>query len=470
MDIRRESLEERISDYFDGEIEWADLRSRGMGLTRNGGRFNAKDARAKLLKTDEYDAKNITRYSLYPLDSRWAYHSNSRPLWNEPRPALAAQAWEGNQFFVVRMFAERPQEHAPLIVTSLLPDYHLLRPNAVAIPFRIRHEQDTDDGHHGRIKARADAPTGTTANLSLTSREYLTKLGLAHPDGNPDAAAPIWLHAAAIGYSPFYLSENADGVLRDWPRIPMPMSKDVLLASAALGSQITALLNTESGVKNITTGSPRPELKLIGVLTTIGPAPLDPEKDLSIDIGWGHHGKNSVIMPGKGRIIMRDYTVNEQAALGEGCAAIGLAIEEALAQLGDHTFDVYLNDRVYWSNIPTKVWGFAIGGYQVIKSGLAIAKPKSWVAPSHPKKHITSATWRAASRPSVSCNHSSMPTTRWSRRTPTHGRALVCRTATALPLVGPWLAILCDLIPSPFRLPTRACLTEPARAGGRIGS
>ena len=30
------------------------------------------------------------------------------------------------------------------------------------------------------------------------------------------------MHALAIGYSPAYLSENADGIRRDWPRIPLP--------------------------------------------------------------------------------------------------------------------------------------------------------------------------------------------------------------------------------------------------------
>ena len=44
---------------------------------------------------------------------------------------------------------------------------------------------------------------------------------------------------------------------------------------------------------------------------------------------------------------------------------------EALAQLSDSTCDIYLSDVAYWSNIPTKVWDYNIGCYQVIKKWLS---------------------------------------------------------------------------------------------------
>ena len=39
--------------------------------------------------------------------------------------------------------------------------------------------------------------------------------------------------------------------------------------------------------------------------------------------------------------------------------------------LGKTTYDVYLNDIAYWKNIPTRVWDYTIGGYQVIKKWLS---------------------------------------------------------------------------------------------------
>jgi hypothetical protein len=39
--------------------------------------------------------------------------------------------------------------------------------------------------------------------------------------------------------------------------------------------------------------------------------------------------------------------------------------------LGERTFDIYLNEVAYWKNIPSRVWEYTIGGYQVIKKWLS---------------------------------------------------------------------------------------------------
>ena len=50
---------------------------------------------------------------------------------------------------------------------------------------------------------------------------------------------------------------------------------------------------------------------------------------------------------------------------------LGLTLDQALDRLGRTTCDVYLNDRLYWRNVPIRVWEFTIGGYQVIKKWLS---------------------------------------------------------------------------------------------------
>ncbi|HRD65523.1 MAG TPA: hypothetical protein PKY50_05145 [Candidatus Competibacter sp.] len=45
---------------------------------------------------------------------------------------------------------------------------------------------------------------------------------------------------------------------QDWPRIPPPATRERLLASAELGRQIAALLDTETSLPGITQGKPRP--------------------------------------------------------------------------------------------------------------------------------------------------------------------------------------------------------------------
>jgi len=76
-------------------------------------------------------------------------------------------------------------------------------------------------------------------------------------------------------------------------------------------------------------------------------------------------------MPGKGKVVERHYTPKEQALLNEGATQSGLTLDQALEQLGETTFDIYLNDVAYWSNIPRNVWNYHVGGYQVIKKWLS---------------------------------------------------------------------------------------------------
>ena len=43
----------------------------------------------------------------------------------------------------------------------------------------------------------------------------------------------------------------------------------------------------------------------------------------------------------------------------------------AASALGDTTFDIHLNDRAYWRNVPAAVWSYKLGGYQVLKKWLS---------------------------------------------------------------------------------------------------
>ena len=138
----------------------------------------------------------------------------------------------------------------------------------------------------------------------------------------------------------------------------------MLLASAALGRKIAALLDTETPFD---VGAPlgvpwvgqAPPLQKIGVPARVDGKALDETKDLAVTAGWGHAGKDGVTMPGKGRLIERDYTS-----------------EERDITLGDRTCDVYLNEVAHWKNIPLRVWEYTIGGYQVIKKWLSYREEK----------------------------------------------------------------------------------------------
>ena len=174
-------------------------------------------------------------------------------------------------------------------------------------------------------------------------------------------------------HSPAYLPRTPTALRLDWPRIPLPDSKDLLLASAELGRKVADLLDPETEVDGVTGGNLRPELKVIGVPTRIDGRQRStsrPAISPSPPVG---------VMPVRGaspcrareRAITRPWTSEERAAIGQGAEALGLSAEEALAQLGDQAVDVYLNDVAYWRGVPSGVWSYTIGGYQVMKKWLS---------------------------------------------------------------------------------------------------
>ena len=177
-------------------------------------------------------------------------------------------------------------------------------------------------------------------------------------------------------------TENAGALRQDWPRIPLPATRDALLASAELGRKVAALLDVEEPVDAVTTGSIRHELRQLGSIATADGRSINPSAgDLAVTAGWGHAGKGGVTMPGRGRVIERPYSAAELAAFREGLADLGLTYDQLMSCLGGACYDVYLNDVAYWRCVPARVWTYTIGGYQVMKKWLSyrertLARPR----------------------------------------------------------------------------------------------
>ena len=357
--------------YYDPSANWAQVEGIAAGLTRDAARFDAAATRLKAQRLEKYQPGNLRRYALRPLETVWAYYTAVRPVWNEPRPGLWAQCWEGNTFFLTRFQASASPEGPPFYFTPCLSDDHLLAPDAVAVPLRLKAAKPASPppGGTGDLfggAATAD-PDAATANLSSAARDYLNQLGLVDPDTNEGTASLLWMHALAVGFSPAYLAENEAGIRTNYPRVPLPAKREELEASAALGHRIAALLNTEVPAPGITTGKVLPELRVIGrTVRADRKAELNPSVgDLAVTAGWGARTKSGV-MPGRGDARVREYTPPERAALTAGVHA-----DAALLLLGDRTFDIYLNEFACWENVPTAVWEYTIGGYQVIKKWLS---------------------------------------------------------------------------------------------------
>ena len=68
-------------------------------------------------------------------------------------------------------------------------------------------------------------------------------------------------------------------------------------------------------------------------------------------------------MPGQGRAVERPYTAEERRA--------GRVRSHSRSLTPPRGLDIHLNDRAYWRNVPSAVWHYKLGGYQVLKKWLS---------------------------------------------------------------------------------------------------
>ena len=370
--IEPKTLEALMEKYFDESFTWKQFAALRSGLSRESAAFEPQRVREKAQKEDVFNTSNISRYLFRPYDMRWCYYTGVPNVWKRSRPELWRQRWDGNAWLLSRASGVAEPEGTPFLFSKSLIARDSMRGHAVAFPILLREAvvNNKKPKEQAHLIQPEEGENKTIANLSSFARSYLASLSIDNPDANAHTAGLIWMHALSIGYSPAYLSENADGIRKDWPRIPLPEKKELLEASAELGEEIAALLDTDKLVPGITAYTPRPEIQRIAVITKEGGGQLQ-SKELAIGVGWGHAGQNNVVMPGKGKAIERDYTVEEKQAIVSGTEKLGISAEKALDLLGERTFDIYLNDVAYWKNVPVKVWEYTIGGYQVIKKWLS---------------------------------------------------------------------------------------------------
>ena len=317
--IDLERLKARLKEYF------------GSGLSKRAGP----------------DETGFVRYAYRPFDTRWLYWEANGELLDRPRLEYKPHVFEANIWMVSQQKTRR--EWSPPQIISHIGCLDLMDRGATCVPAWLGEEGMALDG--GGEQRRP--------NLSDAAQRYLDRLGLSVED--------LFLHVLAVLHDPSYREANAGALSMEWPRIQLPGWPDgdtpgaaeELKASAARGRELAALLDSETPVPGVTTGALRPEMASIAVPTTTDGGNMTAD-DFSLTARWGFFDQKGAVMPGPGRAVPRPYTAEERAALGSAADA-----------LGDTTFDIHLNDRAYWRNVPAAVWSYKLGGYQVLKKWLS---------------------------------------------------------------------------------------------------
>ena len=354
VDIDLDRLKARIADYFDAALSQDNIARHHPDMMKTTAWFNGQSVRDKLLKRGGPQESGFVRYAYRPFDNRWLYWEADSGLLNRPRADYKPHVFEGNLGLSAAQHLRKDAMEPQTAFTKHIGCMHLIERGTNMFPAYLR---DDVFGHEvDGVKRRP--------NLSPTAQRYLKHLGADVED--------LFYHVLAVLHNPTYREANADGLRMGWPRIPLPGwpdgkakgAADTLAQSAARGRELARLLDPEAPVPGVTQGELRQEIATIAVPAT-GDGRNMTGDDFAVTAGWGHFGSGGAVMPGKGRAIERDYTRDERIALGD-----------AIPTLGETTFDIYLNDRAYWRNIPAAIWDYKLSGYQVLKKWLSYREHK----------------------------------------------------------------------------------------------
>lgn len=340
VDIDRDVLEDRIRTYLDPTVGDAEIAARWPSSMTPASGFEPVATRRQLVEKG-FRSTQVVPYLYRPLDLRWLYWEPETKLLDRPRGNYGAQVWEENSWLVSAQSVRRSFDPSP--TTNHACSLHLIERGASVFPLFTREASST------LLHGNPAIP-----NLSPAASRFL-ELADATP-------RDLQLHAGVALLATAYRIENSPALMRDWPRIPLPLSIADLEASARLGERALGLLDP---------GKPLGAAPGLGSLTaTTGPA-LDPSADLAVTAHWGITGKGGICMPSTGKLTERLYTSDERIAITEHAESLGMSAQAAIALLGETCFDVYLNDVAYWRCVPANVWRYTIGGYQVIKKWLS---------------------------------------------------------------------------------------------------
>ena len=349
IDIDLDPLKARINEYFNAELRPDDIARRHPAIMQQSALFDADAVRAELLARGGPNPAGFIRHTYRPFDQRWLYWEADSKLLDRPRPQYKPHIFEGNLWLSAAQHLRRDANQPQACFTKIMASGHLIERGASLFPAYLREEGDLSNG----------GQASTRPNLSPAAQRYLKPLGVTVED--------LFYHVLATLHDPTYRAANAGALKMEWPRIPLPgwpdgkadSAAETLATSAARGRELARLLDPDAPVPGVTQGTLRPEIAALAVPSTTDGRNMT-VNDFALTAGWGHFATGDAVMPGQGRLVERDYTPDERAALGD-----------ALPVLGEKTLDVYLNDRAFWRNVPAAIWDYKLGGYQVLKKWLS---------------------------------------------------------------------------------------------------
>lgn len=240
-----------------------------------------------------------------PFDVRHTYYTgNSRGIHCMPRAKVMGNFFDRENLGLVTSRLTKGEDFAHVQMTKHLTEVISLSPktsnNAFVFPLWIYPDGPELLGDGGR---RANFSAGFLAALAFAL-------------GNEPSPLPTLAYIYAILNTPSYRVRYGQALRRDYPRIPLPVSKSFFARLSEIGAELIALHTFDQVPPRITK--------------------------------FNVSGTNEVAKP--------------KFAADEGSSTVGR---------------IYINDQQFIEAVPSSVWDFYIGGYRVAEKWLKDRKGRS---------------------------------------------------------------------------------------------
>lgn len=313
----RQTLEQRMGDYFDFDMDFETLVVQHPGFNVSRARYAPKTVRDRLKQDGAtFKSSRIVRLLYRPFDLRWMYWETRRKLLNEARGELLPY-WRSVEAQICLVAAQTPRRVTGIrpVPSRAVGCMECVDPNARIFPlYGPTMHQASDDSD--RLFEAAHT-SGETMVVQAWSNAATKLLGIPAKD----AGETIFFSLVALTNSPAWLGEQpveSD----DFATVPLPADSSKLLRASEVGRQLVDLFDGDTPVTGVTIGSIREELRTIATADNVtGTVALD-----------GRYG-----------------------------VAAGRRDGDSVIWSGEHG----------WRNISDDVWGFTIGGFQVLPKWLS---------------------------------------------------------------------------------------------------
>lgn len=197
--------------------------------------YVAAETRRYLLQRSGYRDDYLVRVAFRPFDDRWLYWERQSKLLDRNRVEFFDQLTPGNLYLSASTKGRRGV-NLPT-VTDKFGARHLQDPYSQYFPLYIRSVATAQQSLFVEPERQA--------NVAPAILDQVMQIVGPCAGDRMAVAKLLFYHILAVSRAPLYESENAGYLMQDWPRIPLPATRDLLEASAALGQRVGDLLRPD---------------------------------------------------------------------------------------------------------------------------------------------------------------------------------------------------------------------------------